>query len=96
MSIINRFSYLQIIICFLIYNLSLNAQTDSFVFGDALPDAPELSARGTYAVGVRTLDFIHEGQADVLNSKNGIDPIYDRPLKVEVCTFSCLKVLSVY
>ncbi|MDO6601786.1 alpha/beta hydrolase family protein [Arenibacter palladensis] len=84
MSIFSRFSHLQIIFCFLIYNLTLNAQTESFVYGDALPDAPELSARGTYAVGVRTLDFINKGQADVLNSKNGIDPIYDRPLKVEV------------
>lgn len=84
MSIFSRFSHLQIIFCFLIYNLTLNAQTESFVYGDALPDAPELSARGTYAVGVRTLDLINKGQADVLNSKNGIDPIYDRPLKVEV------------
>ena len=84
MSIFSRFSHLQIIFCFLIYNLTLNAQTESFVYGDALPDAPELSARGTYAVGVRTLNFINKGQADVLNSKNGIDPIYDRPLKVEV------------
>jgi predicted dienelactone hydrolase len=84
MPIVNRFTHIQIILCFLISNLALNAQTASFVYGDALPDAPELSARGSYAVGVRTLDFVNKGQADVLNSKNGIDPIYDRPLKVEV------------
>ncbi|RAJ12846.1 alpha/beta hydrolase family protein [Arenibacter echinorum] len=84
MPLLNRFTHLQIIFCFLISNLALNAQTGSFVYGDVLPDAPELSARGSYAVGVRTLDFVNKGQADVLNSKNGIDPIYDRPLKVEV------------
>jgi len=59
-------------------------QSESFVFGDALPNAPELSARGEYKVGVRTLEFINKNQVDVLNSKNGIDPLYDRRLKVEV------------
>ena len=58
--------------------------SQSFIFGDALPDAPELSARGEYKVGVRTLDFLNKGQVDVLKTKDGIDPLYDRPLKVEV------------
>lgn len=79
-----RYTYLQILFCFLIFNAVLNAQTESFHYGDALPDAPELSARGTYSVGVRTMDFVNKGQVDVLNSKNGVDPIYNRPLKVEV------------
>ena len=79
-----RFAHLQILLCFLVFNSVLYAQTESFLYGDALPDAPELSARGTYKIGVRTLDFVNKEQADVLNSKNGIDPIYDRPLKVEV------------
>tara|TARA_R110002049_G_scaffold137671_3_gene297689 strand:- start:7282 stop:8553 length:1272 start_codon:yes stop_codon:yes gene_type:complete len=72
------------LLCVLLFNSVLIAQTESFLYGDALPDAPELTARGTYKIGVRTLDFVHKGQADVLNSKNGVDPIYDRPLKVEV------------
>ncbi|CAH0997668.1 hypothetical protein EMA8858_03802 [Emticicia aquatica] len=59
-----------------------NAET--FVYGDALPDAPELSARGEYKIGVRTLDFVNKNQVDVLKSKGGVDPLYDRPLKVEV------------
>lgn len=84
MPILSRFANLQIILYFLISAVALNAQTGSFLYGDALPDAPELSARGTYAVGVRTLDFVNKGQVDVLNSKNGSDPIYDRSLKVEV------------
>lgn len=55
-----------------------------FVYGDQMPDAPELSARGPYAVGVRTLDVVHEDQVDILNSKNGQEARYDRPLKVEL------------
>ena len=57
---------------------------DTFVYGDALPDAPELAQRGEFKVGVRTLDFVNKGQIDVLKSKGGIDPTYDRPIKVEV------------
>ena len=55
-----------------------------FVYGDALPDAPELAARGAYQVGVQTLDLVNKGQIDILNYKDGIAPLYDRPLKVEV------------
>ncbi len=63
------------------------AQTNNesaFVVGDALPDAPELSPRGTYKVGVQTLDLVHKGQVNILKSEDGVDPLYDRPLKVEV------------
>ena len=67
-------------------NPSTHAQStdEPFVFGDALPDAPELAKRGEYKIGVRTLDFLHKNQVDVLKSKGGIDPVYDRPIKVEV------------
>lgn len=57
---------------------------DAFLFGDALPDAPELAARGTQGVGVRTLKLTHSGQIDILNAKDGKVPLYDRPLTVEV------------
>jgi predicted dienelactone hydrolase len=60
------------------------ANSEPFIVGDALPDAPELSTRGTYKVGVQTLDFVNKGQVDILKSKNGVDTLYDRPLKVEV------------
>lgn len=56
----------------------------AFVVGDALPDAPELAARGTYKVGVQTLEWVNKGQINVLKSQEGVDPIYDRPIKVEV------------
>lgn len=62
------------------------AQTkpNSFIYGDLLPDAPELAARGEYSVGVRTLDLINENQLDILNYGKGEDSLYNRLLKVEV------------
>ncbi|MGR3809765.1 alpha/beta hydrolase family protein [Jiulongibacter sp. NS-SX5] len=55
-----------------------------FLTGDALPDAPELAARGPHKVGVRTIQFIHKNQPDILNAKEGVAPLYDRDLTVEV------------
>lgn len=53
--------------------------------GDTRPDAPELAARGQYAVGVRTLNLVNRGQQDIVNApKEGAIPRYDRPLTVEV------------
>ena len=60
------------------------ATKDAFLFGDPLPDAPELAARGTYSVGVRTLNLVHPAQVDVLHATAGKAPQYDRPLTVEV------------
>lgn len=65
-------------------NKTVTTPVDNFVYGDALPDAPELAKRGDYAIGVRTIDMVNKGQVDVLNSKNGSDPLYDRPLIAEV------------
>lgn len=60
------------------------AQTSEFLYGDAMPDAPELSKRGEHTIGVRTIQLVNKGQIDILNSKDGKDPLYDRPLTVEV------------
>jgi len=54
------------------------------VYGDLLPDAPELAARGDYSVGVQTIDLVHEDQIDILNYRQGQDSLYDRKLRVEV------------
>ncbi len=59
-------------------------KSTTFMYGDPLPDAPELALRGEHSVGVRTLTVVHKGQIDILNSKNGVTPLYDRPLTVEV------------
>ena len=62
----------------------VQALKSDFVYGDLLPDAPDLAARGKYAVGVQTLKLINANQLDVLHSKKGKDSLYNRPLTVEV------------
>ena len=69
---------------FYTHQIFAQSTADPFIYGDALPDAPELAQRGEYKIGVRTLDFVNKNQVDVLKSKGGIDPLYDRPLKVEI------------
>ena len=55
-----------------------------FIYGDALPDAPALAARGNYPVGVRTMHWVNNNQPDILKAKDGISPIYNRPITVEI------------
>ncbi|MEM9885255.1 MAG: alpha/beta fold hydrolase [Bacteroidota bacterium] len=74
----------MILFCLLSVAVFGQTNTPAFLFGDALPDAPELSARGEYQVGVRTIELLHKDQIDILNSKEGNDPLYDRPLTIEV------------
>jgi len=62
----------------------VHAQTNDFLYGDPLPDAPELSTRGEYKVGVQTINLVNKNQVDILNSKEGKDPLYDRPITIEV------------
>ena len=49
-------------------------------------DAPELAHRGSYSVGVRTIEITHPNQIDILHfdSQTGKAPLYNRVLKVEV------------
>ena len=67
----------------------------SFGWGQSTPDiyysvppvdAPELAPRGSYSVGVRTIELKNPGQVDILNfdKATGKAPLYDRPLTVEV------------
>ncbi|WP_348771720.1 dienelactone hydrolase [Maribacter sp. MMG018] len=75
------------LIAFLFNGLTINtvnAQTPDFLYGDQMPDAPELSARGEYKVGVQTVHLTNPYQVDILNSKEGKDPTYDRPITIEV------------
>ena len=76
------------IVCFIVLALGasvlLNAQDQEFLYGDRLPDAPELSDRGAYTIGVRTLNLVNANQVDILNSKGDKDAKYDRPMTVEV------------
>lgn len=63
---------------------SVEAQNQSFIYGDPLPDAPELSKSGDHHIGVRTLTVVNPQQIDILNSKDGQDPLYDRSLTLEI------------
>lgn len=84
----NRLNSILSIVVFLIAGLFsigyCQSAQDQFVYGDLLPDAPELAARGEYSVGVQTIELLHKDQIDILNYKKDSDSLYDRPLKVEV------------
>lgn len=79
-------SFFQFLLLFCLFHFTVSGQTTTppFLFGDALPDAPELAARGIHQVGVRTLELVNKDQIDILNSKDGNDPLYDRSLTVEI------------
>ncbi|MCU0466031.1 MAG: dienelactone hydrolase [Anaerolineae bacterium] len=73
------------LLVFTLGTLTVFAQDEGFVYGDLLPDAPELAARGDYAVGVRTLEWVNPNQIDLANlSAENPTAAYDRPLTVEV------------
>jgi len=76
----SRLLFVQLI---LFLSFSISAQ-EGFLYGDPMPDAPELSIRGKHALGVRTLELLNKSQIDILNSKEGVDPLYDRKLTVEL------------
>jgi predicted dienelactone hydrolase len=83
-SLPNRLSAFFVILIFSLH-LQLSAQPPAaFIYGDALPDAPALTARGEYPVGVRTMEWTNNNQINILKAKDGIAPLYNRPLKVEI------------
>jgi predicted dienelactone hydrolase len=49
-------------------------------------DAPELAARGPWAVGVRTVELVNPHQPDILHfdKETNKAPLYDRPLTLEI------------
>jgi predicted dienelactone hydrolase len=80
-----RFAFSLISICALLIDFNpLLAQTPAFIYGDPLPDAPELAPWGGFSVGVRTISLKHENQPDVNNFLAGQEPEYDREIKVEI------------
>ena len=58
--------------------------SNSFFIGDPLPDAPVLSSRGKYKVGVKTIQVINPKQIDIINSNKDQTVFYDRPLTLEI------------
>lgn len=69
---------------FLLSNNGVKGQDSSFIYGDALPDAPELAMRGEFEVGVRTLELVSKDQLDINNIEEGTAPLYDRKMVVEI------------
>lgn len=55
-----------------------------FIYGDALPDAPELATRGDFNVGVSTMDLVHANQIDILNYPKDSTARYERALTIEI------------
>lgn len=74
--------------------LAAQSSDYGFVYGDLLPDAPELAKRGAYNVGVQTIKLVHKNQLNILQHKDGITPTYDRPLTVEVWYPATLQLLQ--
>ncbi len=64
----------------------LAAQSPDVYFSVPGIDAPELAHRGSYSVGVRTVELVNPKQVDILNfdKATGKAPLYDRPLTVEI------------
>lgn len=69
-----------------VFVLSIEAYTQQsdFLYGDALPDAPELAHRGEFSVGVRTLEWTNANQVDVQQVTADQLPRYDRKITVEI------------
>lgn len=89
MSFKTRIPFFLFCLCTFTYLIPLSAQlknigSEDFLFGDALPDAPELAARGEYKVGVQTLELVNPDQLNILQASAKGVPTYDRPLTVEV------------
>lgn len=77
--------FLSILIVLLLSGVIVTAQDGDFIFGDALPTAPELAERGDYAVGVRTMSVTNPDQLDLLSiSEENPTATYDRTLTLEV------------
>lgn len=78
-------SYLSCFLLLFFSVITINAQESyNYLFGDPLPDAPELAYRGDYNVGVKTIKLINKNQLNILEIKEGVAPIYDRPITIEV------------
>jgi predicted dienelactone hydrolase len=86
-NLLNSLVLISGVILFQLVNPAVSdAQTADYQFinGDPLPDAPELAIRGEYKIGVRTIEIIHKDQIDILKAKGGIEPLYDRKLRLEI------------
>jgi predicted dienelactone hydrolase len=78
----------RMLVVLILGGVNLNIQAQNRI-DTQRPDAPELAAYGQNAIGVKTLKIIHPQQIDIANidpsrPKLTNQPIYDRPLTLEV------------
>lgn len=76
-------------LCALVLALALPVTLPAWALDNRIdqirPDAPELAAYGSMAIGVRTLQLVNPAQLDIVRAKSGEPiPSYDRRLTVEV------------
>jgi predicted dienelactone hydrolase len=75
------------LLCILfVCSCSFGQQDTATYFSVPPVDAPELAARGPWAVGVRTVELVNPHQPDILHfdKDTGKAPLYDRPLTIEI------------
>lgn len=78
----------KVLVVVILVGVNLNTQAQNRI-DTQRPDAPELAAYGQNSIGVKTLKITHPQQIDIANvdpSKPNLinQPIYDRPLTLEV------------
>ncbi len=73
-------------LCTVVFFFCTLLRASSPYFSVPPSDAPELARRGSYDVGVRTIQLVHKNQVDIIHfdKATGTAPLYDRPLTVEV------------
>ncbi|MDQ2839667.1 MAG: prolyl oligopeptidase family serine peptidase [Acidobacteriota bacterium] len=78
-------TFIYLAVC-LLSTSAFAQQVSPIPFSIPPADAPELAPRGSYPVGVRTLELVHKDQIDVLHfdKQTGRAPSYERPLAVEI------------
>jgi predicted dienelactone hydrolase len=82
---LRRFSFILFLGVLLGVTGSVFVAQGEFLIGDPLPYAPELSPRGEYGVGVRTIEAVNPDQLNILEySEDNTNPRYDRELTLEV------------
>ena len=65
---------------------ALAQQAQEPIFSVPAADSPQLAARGTWSVGVRTIELVHPAQPDILrlDATTGKAPLTDRKLTIEI------------
>ncbi|MEM7572550.1 MAG: dienelactone hydrolase [Bacteroidota bacterium] len=75
---------MRLIFLLLTFLPALALAQSTFVYGDLLPDAPELAAAGEHAIGVRTIEIVNPEQPNLVAAEDAELKMYERKLTLEV------------